>query len=94
MEIDFGAEKEISRVVLHIYDDHGGVQPPKAYVIQAWTGTDWRDISPLTVDPLKPTGGMANTVKFAPIRFSKFRIMFTHAGESRSGVTEVEAWKD
>ena len=41
------AALQVGRVVLHIYDDRGGVQPPVKYTIQFWTGTAWQD-GPLT----------------------------------------------
>ena len=34
LEIDFGKTQEIGRVVLHLYDDRGGVQPPQDYNIE------------------------------------------------------------
>jgi hypothetical protein len=94
LEVDFGAEKEVDRVVLHIYDDRGGVQPPEKYVVQAWSGTVWRDVDTQVNQPATPTGGMANTATFKPVKTSKIRVLFTHKGKARSGVTEVEAWRE
>ena len=93
LEVDFGEEKTVGRAVLHIYDDRGGVQPPKDYVVQAWTGETWRDVDVASRDPEKPTGSMANTVTFAPATTRKVRVLFTHAGRARSGVTELELWE-
>ena len=93
LEVDFGAEKEVGRVGLHIYDDRGGVQPPQRYVVQAWVGGEWRDVEGQAVEPEAPTGGMANTVTFKPVKTSKIRVVFTHKGKARSGVTEIEAWR-
>lgn len=94
LEVDFGSEKEVSRVVLHIYDDRGGVQPPAKYAVQTWTGTEWRDVESQTNQPLVPTGGMANTATFSKATTSKLRVLFTHHGKARSGVTELEALKE
>jgi hypothetical protein len=94
LEVDFGEAKTVSRAVLHIYDDRGGVQPPKDYVVQAWTGQAWRDVDVASRDPEKPTGSMANTVTFAPVATgSKVRVLFLHDGRARSGVTELEIWE-
>jgi hypothetical protein len=46
------------------------------------------------LSPDRPTGGAVNTVTFKPVRTPKVRIVFTHRGKSRSGVTEVEMWAE
>ena len=94
LEIDFGAEKEIGRVEIHIYDDRGGVQAPAKYSLQRSAGNEWVDIEGQVALPKIPTGGMTNTVTFPKIKATKFRIVFTNKGEARSGVTEVEAWQE
>ena len=94
LEIDFGAEKEIGRIELHIYDDNGGVQAPEKYTVQQWKDGGWRDIDQQTARPQIPTGGTINTLTFPKIKTPKFRIVFTNKGQSRSGVTEVEAWRE
>jgi hypothetical protein len=92
LEIDFGAEKKIGRIELYFYDDRGGVQPPEKYHIQTWAGNEWHDAESQTFKPETPAGGMANTLTFTPVATSKFRVVFTHKGKARSGVTEIEAW--
>jgi hypothetical protein len=44
-------------------------------------------------NPPIPTGGKANRVTFPAVKTSKIRVIFTHRGDSRSGVTEIEAWE-
>jgi hypothetical protein len=94
LEVDFGAEKEVGRLVLHLYDDHGGVQPPQRYAVQAWVDGAWKDVEGQTSQPQTPAGGMANTVTFKQVATSKIRVVFTHKGKARSGVTEIEAWRE
>jgi hypothetical protein len=94
LDIDFGAAKKFARVELGIYDDRGGVQRPSRYDVQFWDGNAWRDVAEPKKTPEQPTGGMFNEVRFKPVAASKVRIVFTHAGKSRSGVTEVYVWKD
>ena len=94
LEIDFGREVEFRRVELAIYDDRGGVQPPTSYVIQQWTGTEWRDVSNAKKSPEQPLGSQWNEARFDPVKSSKARIVFTHRGQSRSGVSEVSIWND
>jgi hypothetical protein len=93
LEVDFGQEKLVGRLELHIYDDRGGVQPPEKYVVQAWTNSEWRDAEDQASKPAVPTGGMANTVTFKQVKTSKVRVVFTNKGKARSGVTEIEAWE-
>jgi hypothetical protein len=94
LEVDFGAEKEIGRVELYIYDDRGGVQPPEKYQVQFWTGSEWHDVDGQVTNPPTPTGGMDNTATFKRVATSKFRVVFTNKGRARSGVTEIEAWRE
>ncbi len=94
LEIDFGREVEFRLVELAIYDDRGGVQPPTSYVIQHWTGTEWRDVANAKKSPEQPLGNQWNEARFDPVKSSKARIVFTHRGKSRSGVSEVLIWND
>ena len=94
LEVDFGEPKEISRIELCLYDDRGGVQPPSSYMVECWTGTEWREASDQVKAPLQPMGSAVNTVRFTRQTTTKFRVVFTHKGQSRSGVTEVLAWKE
>ena len=93
LELEFAEEVEASSAVLHIYDDRGGVQAPKDYHLESWTGSGWQTVPGQIKDPATPTGNMANTVSFPKISFNKLRVVFTHAGAARSGVTELEVWK-
>jgi hypothetical protein len=94
LQIDFGGKKQVARVHLHIYDDHGGVQPPKSYTVQIWDGNAWQVAAHQTKDPAIPVGGVINVVTFDPVQSDKVRVVFTHQGKARSGVTEIEIWSD
>ena len=94
LEVDFGVSREVGRVVLSIYDDQGGVQPPESYTVQYFAGGEWRDAGNQVKSPPAPTGSAENTVTFTPVTTPKIRVVFTHKGGSRSGVTELEAWKE
>ncbi len=94
LEIDFGAPKEVGRVELALYDDHGGVQPPAGYTVQYLMDGQWRDAERQVKSPAVPTGSAVNTVIFAHVTAQKIRVLFTHRGDSRSGVTEMEVWKE
>src|SRR5262249_32194874 len=94
LEIDFGEKKEVGRVELYVYDDGGGVQAPEKYVVQFWDGSAWKDVPEPKKSTEKPFGGERNTVRFPRIETSKVRVVFTHRGKARSGLTEIEMWRE
>ena len=94
LEVDFGAEKEFRRVELATYDDRGGVQAPAKYEVEYWDGKAWKAVTGAKQSPEKPTGGQWNEVRFAKVKTSKIRVVFTHAGNARSGITEILAWRE
>ena len=94
LEIDFGKAIEFRRVDLAIYDDRGGVQAPMKYEIEVWQDQRWQSVQQAVASPESVTGSEWNSVKFQPVTRSKLRIVFTHTGESRSGVTEVMVWNE
>jgi hypothetical protein len=93
LEVDFGEPRQVGRVELLIYDDHGGVQPPKAYQVEYFDQGTWREVAGAVKNPQSPRGSMANTVTFDGVTTTKLRAVFTHDGDARSGVTEIEIWK-
>jgi hypothetical protein len=94
LEVDFGSEKSFDRVELAIYDDRGGVQPPSKYDVEYWDGKEWKPVTGAKKSPEKPAGGRFNEVRFDRVKASMVRVVFTHAGKSRSGVSEVLVWDD
>jgi hypothetical protein len=94
LEIDFGAKKAVGRVELAVYDDRGGVQPPTSYTVQHWDGETWREAASQKKTPAVPVGGQLNEVRFDRVVTTKVRIVFTHRGKSRSGVSEVLVWPE
>jgi hypothetical protein len=94
LELEFENPSKIGRAVLHIYDDRGGVQPPSDYAIEGWIDGKWKALSNQAKSPPEPTGNMANALKFDPVVLTKLRILFTHKGKARSGLTELEIWKE
>jgi hypothetical protein len=94
LELDFGGEKRVGRVSLYIYDDRGGVQAPAAYTVQYWDGAAFVDCVGQMKNPKRPAGGRVNEVTFTPVKTARVRVVFTHRGEARSGVTEIEAWEE
>ncbi len=94
LEVDFGEPKAFTRVELAIYDDRGGVQPPTKYEVEVWDGKAWQPVKNATFTPEKPTGSQFNEVRFDAVKAGKVRVVFTHVGKARSGVSELFVWKE
>jgi hypothetical protein len=94
--LDFGEQKKFARVILHIYDDRGGVQAPRHYRLERWKDDQWQEIPNQKKSPQKPVGSAANTVLFPPVKSAKLRVVFSHLGKghTRSGLTEIEVWSE
>ncbi len=94
VEIDFGKPVTFARVELAVYDDGGGVRAPESYTVQYWDGSRWRDAENQKKTPERPAGGQLNEATFRKVTASKVRVVFTHAGKSRSGLTELSVWAE
>lgn len=85
----FSSRLDVASLVLDIYDDGGGVQPPDSYVVQYLSGATWVDVRNQQRSPRLPTRGR-NRVTFTPVTTQDLRVVFTHPGnDSYSGVTEI-----
>ena len=94
LELDFGERRQVGRLELHIYDDHGGVQAPSSYRIEYLADDLWREVESIARTPAAPTGGVVNTATFRPVSATKLRVVFRHRGAARTGLTEIEAWSE
>jgi hypothetical protein len=93
IEIDFGAEKTVARATLYFYDDNGGVRPPADYTVEYWQDQSFHPCENQKKDPARPAGSAPNETTFTPVKTGKIRVTFTHAGASRTGLTELELWE-
>jgi hypothetical protein len=94
LAIDFGKTQRVGRVELAFYDDGAGVQAPADYRLEYFDGATWRPINKPARSPQRPAGGQYNELRFEPVSASKIRVVFTHRGKSRSGVSEMLAWPE
>jgi F5/8 type C domain/Trehalase len=94
LEIDFGEPKKFRRVELAIFDDQGGVQAPLGHAVEYWDGEAWKPVANAKRSPEKPVGGQFNEVSFDAVTASKVRVVFTHRGKARSGVSEIFVWEE
>jgi hypothetical protein len=93
LQVEFQTPLTVGRAVLHVYDDGGGVQAPTEIKLQYRVNDGWKDVAVKRLSPEKPTGSVANTVFFEPVRAKQMRVLFVHKGAARSGLTELELWE-
>jgi hypothetical protein len=70
------------------------VQAPSAYAVEYWDGSAWKPVANVKKAPEKPAGGQFNEAAFDPVTASKVRVVFTHRGKARSGVSEMFVWAE
>lgn len=93
-EVDFGQATKVARAVLHLYDDRGGVQAPLSFRVEFWNEGRWQSVDDEKHEPAEPAGSQANLVQFSPVVTTKLRIVFVHRGSAKSGLTELEIWRE
>lgn len=94
LEIDFGQPRAVGRAELAIFDDGKDVRPPARYQVQWWDGKAWQDVSEAVYSPREPSGGTFNEARFRRVSTPKLRVVFTHRGPARCGVSEVFLWPE
>lgn len=92
--IDFGTPRRIHTIKLYPVDDGETVQTPSKFDLEFWDGRDWAPVPGQYRTPAAPTGHRANTATFPTLRTRRIRAILTHRHESRSGLSELEAWGD
>lgn len=94
LEIDFGKTTSFSRVELAIYDDRGGVQPPKSFHVEYLDEGLWKSVVDETHRPELPAGSQWNEARFRKVTSSKVRVVFQHQLPAKSGVSEIMVWEE
>jgi len=93
LEVDFGGLRRVGSVELYLFGDGRGVAAPRSYRIEAWIGDSWVRAAERARTPENPTAWALNTVTLEPVETSRLRVVFTHDGELRSGVTELRVFE-
>jgi hypothetical protein len=94
IEVDFGIQRPVERIKLYFLDDGEGVRAPADYRVEAWNGSEWKEIAGQSRSPSAPTGHRANTIAFPETSSSRVRVVMTHRPGSASGLTELEVWSE
>src|ERR1043166_8627838 len=94
LTIDFGTPRRIDTVKLYFLDDGANIVAPESYEVQISNRDGWSAIRRQQHEPPRPEGHRANIIAFPPLTTQKVRVVFNHAKNGRTGLTEVEAWGD
>jgi hypothetical protein len=70
------------------------VQAPTSYTVQHWDGKAWQEVKEVKKSPSTPVGGQLNEVRFTRVETNKVRLVFTHKGKAKSGISEVLIWPE
>ena len=90
VQFSFKEVKTVSKVYLYVYNDNGGVKPPKSYKIEYWNGSEWKEVVSVNKLPKTPIADL-NICSFDPVQTDKVRITMEHfSAKSFSGLYEVE----
>jgi len=92
IQVDFGGEQTIERVVLHFLDDSEGIVPPTFYKVELLQDGKWQPADVRSRIPGEPTGRMANSILMGPTGAEGVRVHFEHAPNGKTGLAEIEVW--
>src|SRR5262249_49740423 len=94
LAVELGAKCRIDAVKLYLLEDGPKVAPPTKFEVEYHDGKFYRPVAEEKRTPKPPAGRRANEVRFRPVETDRVRVTFTHRGESRTGLSEVEVWGD
>lgn len=90
VQTNFGGAVTKDAVGIYLYSDGGGVRAPVSYDVQYQNSEgDWISVPGQTKLPATPEGNKVNLVTFDAVSAQKFRVLFNHHSEGKSGVTEL-----
>ncbi|MBI2931189.1 MAG: hypothetical protein HYY16_06025 [Planctomycetes bacterium] len=90
-QVEWVRTRTIEKLVLHVYDDGGGVQPPASFELQARNAAGRWDT--IAVPSRTLTAGR-NEISFAAVETDAVRVLFTHRPGAYTGLVEFEAYPE
>jgi len=91
--IDFGRERNISRVCLYFYGDGKAFRAPAGVRLQRWSGADWVDIEDTALSPQELVANGENTVAFPSLPTSKLRLVFLNPRPAAVALVEAKVFE-
>jgi hypothetical protein len=89
LEVDLGRAHRLGSVELYLYGDGRGVAAPAAYRVETLKDGAWVVAPEADRNPEVPTAWALNRVELEPVEARQIRIVLTHDGAMRSGMTEL-----
>lgn len=93
VEVDFGEPKSVRQIDLYLWG-HQQVQAPEQIGVQYWHDNQWTEATNLVQHPEQPTVEALNTISIVPVTTTKLRVLFDHAKDSFTGVSEMMIWEN
>jgi hypothetical protein len=93
LEVELARPAAVSRMELYLYADGRGVAAPTSFRIEAWVDGGWVEARERSRSPRRPTPWAVNTVLIEPMTTSRVRVLFSHDGANRSGLTELRIFE-
>ena len=97
VQVQFGGNKRIDRVVVYTLSDSYGIEPTdtstassygiRDFTVEGWNGTSWQVLATVTGNTLAK-----RTVTFDAFTTDRIRINVSAAAYFKSRIVEVEAW--
>lgn len=94
VQLTFPSPIELASMKLYLYNDGGGVQPPRTYDILYRQGQKWISAAQQVKTPTVPAPQL-NIVSFDQVVTDAVRVVFVHRGNGiYSGATEIQWSRD
>lgn len=98
IEIDLGVERKLKTVKLFVLDDaelnDSKIRAPEKIAVSYWDGSTWQAIKATGRVGAQVKGHCPYVINVEDLKTRKLKVELTHAGEYRSGLTEIEVWGD
>ncbi|NJD10255.1 MAG: discoidin domain-containing protein [Gemmatimonadetes bacterium] len=88
VELDFGAPRRVASIELFLVDG-SNVRAPAGYRIEYLQGDAWQPVRERVRTPAQPLAPALNTVAIEPVETARLRVVFTHAPDATTGLTEI-----
>ncbi|GBF76778.1 hypothetical protein PA598K_05265, partial [Paenibacillus sp. 598K] len=90
LQSNFGTPVVKDAVGIYLFSDGGGIKTPASFEVQYQDALgQWTTVTGQVRSPQQPQGNALNLVTFDPVEAQRFRVVLVHAGDAKSGATEI-----
>ncbi|MEJ2202711.1 MAG: discoidin domain-containing protein [Gemmatimonadota bacterium] len=94
LEVDLGRTHRLGAIELYLYGDGRGVAAPSSYRVETWREGAWVTAAERARSPETPTAWALNHVVLEPVEARRVRVVLTHDGTRRAGLTELRIFPE